>query len=157
MIIITNLSEQCKCHRKDVFTSILENYNTPELCFSSRAQRGFLALIILITSNDWIRSATTVKIRCPEVKEEGRTLSIAYVRAVYMRAILLLYTACEQLTTCLLSGTFYICVEGFGGLSLLEKSRGGWLLAGDCLENGRAKSYQTSFSLERTCPVCRWA
>lgn len=83
------------------------------------------------------------------MKEEACTLSIAYFRAVYMRAILLLYAACARS----LSGTF--CFIGYWGLPLMEKSRGGRLLAGDSgwrvVEQGH---YKTCFSLERACPLC---
>ena len=65
------------------------------------------------------------------MKEEARTLSIAYFRATYTRAILLLYAACEKLTVCSFSGTFSFCMIGYWGLSLMEESRAGWLLAGD--------------------------
>lgn len=39
------------------------------------------------------------------MKEEAHTLSTAYFRAVYTRAILLLHAACEKLTMCSLSDT----------------------------------------------------
>lgn len=76
-------------------------------------------------------------------------LSIVYFRAVYTSAILLLYAK----LMCPLSGTF--CIEGYWGLPLTEKSRGGWSLAGDSgwrlVEQRR---YKTCFSLQRACPLC---
>lgn len=79
-------------------------------------------------------------------------LSIAYFRAVYTSAILLLYAAREKLMGPL-SGTFFI--KGYWGLPLTEKSRGGWSLAGDSgwrlVEQRRSK---TCFSLQRACPLC---
>lgn len=87
------------------------------------------------------------------MKEEAHTFSMSYFRAVCMRAILLLYTACEKLNMCSLSGTF--CIIDYWGLPLTEKSRGGWLLAEDSgWRLVEQRHYKTCFSLEKACPLC---